>query len=86
MSFDEAYSRFILHHLKHRKGEAKRRLKDGHGHAEKMFLELVWWPALGNFNQLHPEFEIQDFQNGFRYLDYAFIREPFRICFEIDQT
>jgi very-short-patch-repair endonuclease len=84
MSFDEAYSQFILHHMKRRKGEAKRRLKDGHGHAEKMFLAQVWWPALGTFNQLHPEFEVQDFQDGFRYLDFAFIRESFRICFEID--
>jgi predicted DNA-binding protein (UPF0251 family) len=84
MVFDEAYDQFILYHLKHRKGEAKRRIKEGLGHAEKLFLEHVWWPAIGNFNQLYPEFEIQDFQDGFRYLDFAFIRESFRICFEID--
>lgn len=84
MGFDEAYDQFIRHHLDLRRGERRRRLEEGHGHAEKMFLENVWWPAFGNFQHLHPEYEVSDFKDGFRYVDYAYIHRSFHACFEID--
>ncbi|WP_246314993.1 DNA-binding response regulator [Paenibacillus foliorum] len=61
-----------------------RRLQEGHGHAERRFLEQVWWPATGSFDHLHPEYEVHDFKDGTRYLDFAYLRFPMRICIEID--
>ncbi|GAX89632.1 hypothetical protein [Effusibacillus lacus] len=84
MKFDLAFEQLINSHLKKRKGERHRRLKEGLGHGEKLFLEKVWWPAFGHFNYLHPEYEIQDFKDGYRFIDFAYIRRPFRVAFEID--
>ncbi|GAX92083.1 hypothetical protein [Effusibacillus lacus] len=84
MDFQAAYKEFIATHLKRRKGERLRRLKEGHGHAEKLFLEQVWWPAFGQFNYLHPEYEVHDFRDGYRYIDFAYIRPHFQVAFEID--
>jgi hypothetical protein len=44
----------------------------------------VWWPAIGHFNSLYPEYELNDYKDGYRYLDFAYIRPPFRIDIEID--
>lgn len=74
MRFEEEYEKFVHYHLKQRKGERMRRLKEGHGYAEKLFAERVWWPAFEKFRDLHPEYEVFDFKDGHRYLDYAFIR------------
>jgi hypothetical protein len=82
--FEVVYQEFLQKHLINRTGENLRRLQQGLGHAEKMFLEHVWWPAFGHFDHLYPEFEIKDFKDGLRYLDFAFLRPPFRACFEID--
>jgi hypothetical protein len=49
-----------------------------------LFLENVWWPAIGNFADLHPEFEISDFKDGLRFIDFAFFIFAFRIAIEID--
>ncbi|MNZ35745.1 hypothetical protein D3C78_531490 [compost metagenome] len=68
--FEEEYTRFIEQHLKLRVGESARRLQAGHGHAEKLFLENVWWLAIGHFEHLHPEYEVMDYKDGFRYLDF----------------
>lgn len=84
MTFEEAYVRFMEKHLAARKGGRKRRLEEGHGHAEKLFLENVWWPAFGHFYHLHPEYEVGDFRDGVRFLDFAYIRSNFLVCFEID--
>jgi very-short-patch-repair endonuclease len=84
MGFKESYELFLGEHLKKRTGERSRRLREGHGHAEKQFLEHVWWPAFKQFDHLHPEYEIHDFKDGHRYLDFAFLRPPLRVCLEID--
>jgi predicted transcriptional regulator len=84
MIFDQTYATFLQYHLKARSGERLRRLKEGHSHAEKLFLKSVWWPSFGHFNHLHPEYEVNDFKDGKRYLDFAYIRLPFRACFEVD--
>jgi hypothetical protein len=49
MTFELAYEEFIRHHIKSRHGEARRRLSEGLGHAEQLFLQQVWWPAFSNF-------------------------------------
>lgn len=84
MGFEEEYQSFLDYHLGARKGERLRRLQEGHLQAEKMFLEKVWWPLFHNFEQLHPEYEVHDFKDGQRYLDFAYLRPSIKICFEID--
>lgn len=69
MDFETAYANFINLHMKKRRGERLRRLIEGHGHGEKMVLKKIWWPAIRNFDNLHPEYEVNDFKDGHRYLD-----------------
>jgi hypothetical protein len=82
--FEQEYARFMGAHLAHSSGERLRRLQEGHGHAERTFLQQVWWPAVNSFDGLHPEYEVHDFKDGVRYLDYAYLRFPVKIAFEID--
>ncbi|MBH9968035.1 hypothetical protein [[Bacillus] enclensis] len=84
MGFEEEYQAFMNAHSQERKGERLRRLQEGHNQAEKLFLKQVWWPSFYHFRYLHPEFEIDDFKDGKRYLDFAYIRPAIRICFEVD--
>jgi hypothetical protein len=82
--FEEAFSEFIQSHIKRRKVGRLQQLGEEYGHAEKIFLKQVWWPAFGNFDYLHPEYEVSDFKDGVRYIDFAYIRKLFRIAIEID--
>lgn len=84
MMFEEKYETFLKTHMQLREGERLRRLQEGHNHAEMLFLKQVWWPLFSHFNYLHPEYEVDDFKGGKRYLDFAYIRPGFRICIEID--
>ena len=84
MDFQQEYEAFVRWHQTRRSGERLRRLREGHGHAEKLFLEGLWWPVVGHFQYLHPEYEVKDFQDGTRFLDFAYLRSPFRIGIEID--
>ncbi|MDB5054835.1 MAG: hypothetical protein JWM44_2885 [Bacilli bacterium] len=84
MSFEFAYSEFIKFHEKKLRGESLRRLKEGHGYAEKLFLEQVWWPAFGHFENLYPEYEIYDFRDGIRFIDFALLRDSHHLAIEID--
>ncbi|KKK39816.1 hypothetical protein WQ57_00520 [Mesobacillus campisalis] len=84
MGFEEDYLAFMEAHSQARVGERLRRLQEGHNHAEMLFLKQVWWPLFHHFRYLHPEYEVNDFKDGKRYLDFAYIRPGIRICFEID--
>lgn len=84
MGFQETYAQWISDHLGRRQGERERRLREGHGYAEKAFVEKVWWPAFGHFRQLHPEYEVTDFKDGYRYLDFAYLRSGIKLAIEID--
>jgi hypothetical protein len=84
MCFEEEYQTFINAHLQARNGERLRRLQEGHNQAEMLFLKQVWWPLFYHFRYLHPEYEVDDFKDGKRYLDFAYIRPAIRICLEID--
>jgi len=82
--FELHYQNWLKQQEASRKGESLRRLKEGHGHAEKVFVQQVWWPAVGSLEHLYPEYEAADFRDGKRYLDYAYLKPPHRICMEID--
>ncbi|MRX74403.1 DNA-binding response regulator [Bacillus lacus] len=84
MEFEKDYQAFMKFHLQARTGERLRRLEEGHNQAELLFLEQVWWPIFQHFRHLHPEYEVHDFKDANRYLDFAYVRHPIRICFEVD--
>lgn len=84
MEIVNAYDVWVKAHVKRRSGHGAARIKEGLQHAEKLFVEHVWWPAFHNLDGLHPEFEIRDFQDGYRYIDFAYIQKHFKVAIEID--
>ncbi|MGZ9583995.1 DNA-binding response regulator [Paenibacillus marinisediminis] len=82
--FDHSYDSWYGRHLHDSSGNRRERLANGHGYAEKLFLQNVWFPALKSFDHLHPEYEVSDFKDGSRYIDFAYIRFPLKLAIEID--
>ncbi len=83
MNFEQAHAAFIRHHLQSRSGERRGRLERGHREAEKLFCRNVWWPLLGNFNKLHPEFEVLDWRGLSYFCDFAWITSCVKLIIEI---
>lgn len=73
--FEAAHTLYVQQHIESRFGERRGRLERGHQYAEKLFLQNVWWPLVGNFEHLHPEYEIQDWNRRSQFLDFAFLHE-----------
>lgn len=84
MDFDTAYEEFIRKHQRLRSGRRLKRLIEGHGFLEKLILKNIWWPAIGNFDDLHPEYEVSDFRDGTRFLDFAWLPGPIKLDVEGD--
>ncbi|MFD0713013.1 hypothetical protein [Paenibacillus sp. GCM10027626] len=84
MDFEASHQQFLQRHLEHRSGERKGRLKRGHNHAEKLLLQHVWWPVFGNLDDLHPEYEILDWNRKSQYLDFAYLPPYGRFGIECD--
>ncbi|GLX68270.1 DNA-binding response regulator [Paenibacillus glycanilyticus] len=84
MSYEEVFNSWYEDHLKRRNGENKRRLAEGVSHEGKLFLDKVWWPAFLQFDHLYPEFELIDFREGRRYLDFAYVDDVLRLAIEVD--
>lgn len=82
--FEASYVALLEKNMKDSKGERKRKLQKGLEHAQRLFLLNVWWPAFGHFLNLSPEFEIRDFKDGWRYLDFAWFIAGVKIAIEID--
>jgi hypothetical protein len=73
MEFEEAHALFIDKHLTERAGERRGRLVRGHNYAEKLFLQNVWWPLFESLDDLHPEYEVYDWNRKSQFLDFAFL-------------
>jgi len=86
MDIETLYGDWLKMHQEQSRGERLRRLKlvEKQGYAEKVFWTQVWHPAMGDSDNLIPEFEVADFKDGRRFLDFAYLKEHFRVCFEID--
>ena len=69
-AFDAWLHTVITQEQNHRRREL---LEQGLGHGTITFLRSVWYPAVRNFDHLHPEWEVRDFHNGYRYLDLAYM-------------
>jgi len=78
------YEDWLEQHRMVRSGERRRRLVEGHGHAERLFAETIWLPAAGNFEYLHPEYEIADERGKPLFIDFAFTPPALRAAIEVD--
>ncbi|MCI3922734.1 MarR family transcriptional regulator [Paenibacillus sp. TRM 82003] len=83
MDFEQAHREWMDKHLACRTGERKGRLERGHGYGEKLFLRYVWWPIFGNFEQLHPEYEILDWRGRSYFADFVWLPGPVRLVIEV---
>ncbi|MDC3411773.1 transcriptional regulator [Aquibacillus sp. 3ASR75-11] len=72
--FEQALNDWIQKNIAEEKNHRRREiLQKGLGHGTVEFLRLIWFPTIGNFNHLYPEWEVRDFNNGYRYLDLAYM-------------
>lgn len=84
-NFEGPYQEWIQDHYRRRSGERLRQLEDAVKRGvEVVFLRHIWWPLFHNFNNLHPQYEIKDFRDGYRYIDFAYIPSTYRLAIEID--
>lgn len=82
--FDPTYEHWYNCHIHNSSGNRKERLLSGHGHAEKLFLQKVWYPLFHHFDHLYPEYETADYRDGGRFIDFAYIRSTVKLAIEID--
>jgi len=82
--FEEAYEKWLREQVE-REGNPRRRelLRKGLSYGTTAFLRTIWYPAIGNLNDLHPEYEVRDLNNRYRYLDLAYMPGDVRGCIEI---
>ncbi|MET3698215.1 hypothetical protein SAMN05877753_10870 [Bacillus oleivorans] len=74
LKFEEKLEGWLQENISNEKNHRRREiLEKGLGHGTYEFLRLVWFPAVGNFDYLYPEWEVRDFNNGYRYLDLAYM-------------
>lgn len=73
MDFEQAHQQFMERHLAQRTGERRGRLLRGNRFAENMLLRQVWWPLFGTLDDLHPEYEIYDWNRKSQFIDFAFL-------------
>jgi hypothetical protein len=83
VGFEVMHEQWLMSHLRRRSGERKSRLERGHGHGERLFLKRVWWPLFGQFDHLHPEYEVADWRGQPYFVDFAWIRGTCKFAFEI---
>ncbi|MFF2481463.1 DUF559 domain-containing protein [Paenibacillus sp. NPDC058071] len=83
MNFDEAHSAFLKRHIARRTGERKGRLERGHSEAEQLFCRNVWWRLWGNFDNLHPEYEILDWRGVSYFCDFVWMSPSVQLIIEI---
>ncbi|WNR45466.1 hypothetical protein [Paenibacillus roseipurpureus] len=79
----KAHKDFIQSHLGKRKGERRGRLERGHRYAEELFLKQVWWPVMGSFEDLHPEYEVLDWRGRSYFADFAWLPGYVNLLIEI---
>lgn len=83
MNFQEAHAAFLQSHLVRRSGERRGRLERGHLHGEALFLQNVWYPLNGHFQELHPEYEVLDWRGRSYFADFAYLPGPIKFIWEI---
>lgn len=83
MSFQMERDKWIGEHLMRRRGERLDALRRGHGYGNRLFTALIWWPLVGHFHGLHPEYEVKDWRGRSYFVDFMWIVGSLRIVMEI---
>jgi len=84
MGYEDSHAAWIEGHLKRRMGERRGRLERGHGHSDQLFAKNVWYKLKGNFNHLHPEFEVMDWRGRSYFADFGYLLGDYlRLLIEI---
>jgi hypothetical protein len=72
--FMKEYEMWMQRQIEQEKNHRRRELlQKGLSHGTVELLRSIWYPVVGNFEHLYPEWEVRDFNNGYRYLDLAFL-------------
>lgn len=83
-AFEKAYEEWIAKQIAEENNNRRReRLQKGLTHGTVEYLRSIWFPAVGNFDCLHAEYEVRDMRNGYRYLDLAYMPGDAKGCIEI---
>ncbi|MGP0584481.1 hypothetical protein [Paenibacillus timonensis] len=83
MGFQREHDTWIQEHMKRRTGERLDALRRGHGYGNQLFVEQIWWPLVGHFDGLHPEYEVKDWRGRSYFADFLWVVGGARIVFEI---
>ncbi|WP_029192509.1 hypothetical protein [Paenibacillus harenae] len=82
--FEEVYGHWISKQLEEEKNPRRRELlRKGLSHGTVIFLRSIWFPAIGNLDDLYAEYEVRDLNNRYRYLDLAYMPGGAKGCIEI---
>lgn len=83
MSFEVEHEKWMKLHVSKRNGERRDALLRGHGYGNRLFVEKIWWTLAGNFDGLHPEYEVADWRGRSFFVDLMWISGGERFAFEI---
>ncbi|MGZ9583187.1 transcriptional regulator [Paenibacillus marinisediminis] len=82
--FTRAYEEWLHRNIAEEKNPRRREfLEKGLTHSTAEFLRSCWYPTIGNFDHLYPEWEVKDMNNAVRYLDLAYMPGGAKGCIEI---
>ncbi|WP_339159187.1 transcriptional regulator [Paenibacillus sp. FSL W8-0186] len=82
--FEDVYAKWLDQQMAEEISPRRRELlRKGLSWGTVDFLRRIWYPAIGNFDYLYPEYEIRDYNNGYRYLDLAYLPGNAKGCIEI---
>ncbi|MCL6444780.1 MAG: helix-turn-helix domain-containing protein [Alicyclobacillus sp.] len=84
MDFRSAYQDFLYQQVQGASRARADRIQGGLGHSEETFLRKVWWPTFQSFDGLIPEYELKDFADALRFIDFAYLRNGVKVAIEID--
>ncbi|SFB47110.1 hypothetical protein SAMN05216312_109105 [Cohnella sp. OV330] len=82
--FEKAFALWWTATLRNAKGVRLKRLKCGLTYASMYFLRFTWFAAFGSLKGLVPEYEVKDYKDGFRYIDFVFFTNAHRVAIEVD--
>lgn len=73
--FRKDYEKWMQKQIAQENNHRRRELlQKGLSHGSVEMLRKIWYPVVGIFDHLYPEWEVRDFNNdGYRYLDFAFL-------------
>ncbi|MGG4553963.1 transcriptional regulator [Paenibacillus humicus] len=82
--FEEVYPKWLDQQIAEETSPRRREfLRKGLSWGTVEFLRKIWYPTIGNFDHLYPEYEVRDYNNGYRYLDLAYLPGNAKGCIEI---